>query len=149
MTSVDIVKLHSALKRNGVFGSPSMAIAGFSDKSLEVGMYAKKAGFRVVAVSDDSCGIIDLGGNGGLDITKLIRLKKEAGNFKDIELKNINKTNPEFLSKIEVDVLLVGSLEDRLAEEVRAKVILELNRGVISKKALKVLKIKQVPIIHF
>jgi glutamate dehydrogenase/leucine dehydrogenase len=147
ITPVDIVKLHDALKSNGIFGKPSMAIAGFSSKSMQIGEYARKAGFRVVAVSDESCGIIDLGGNGGLDINELLELRKKYKDFKSAQLNNIRKTDPEFLSKIEVDVLIVEFLEADMAEEVRAKVVLELGGGMISREASRVLETKLIPVI--
>ena len=68
---------------------------------------------------------------------------------KDADLKNTRKTEREFLPKIEVDVLIVEALEEALAEEVRARVVLELDKGMVSRKASRVLKTKQVPILSF
>ena len=146
ISPVDVVRLHNALKRGGVSGSPSLAIAGFSSKGSIFGLYAKKAGFKIVAVSDESCSVVDIGGNGGLDLSYLIKLKKSK-NFRDIQLKNVLKTKPEFLSRIEVDVLMVEVLEEALAEEVRARVVVELGKGLISKDASKTLRERRIPII--
>lgn len=145
----DFVTLHKTLKKNGISEKPSLAIAGFLGRGKQIAIVAKKVGFKVVAVSDRTCAVVDLGGNGGLDINQLIRQKRQAMDFKDIVLENIRKTKPDFLLKMEVDVLIIESLDEELAAEVRAKAVLELSKGLISKEANKVLKNKQVPIIHF
>lgn len=147
MSPVSIVKLHDALKRNGV-GAPSIAIAGFSGRGLEIALFAKKAGFKIVAVSDESCSVVDMGGNGGLDINKLIELKGSR-ELKDLLLKNVIKAKASFLPKIEVDALLVEVLEEGMAEEVRARVVIQYNKGKVNRKASKVLQTKQVPVLRF
>lgn len=149
MTPVDIVKLHDKLKNSGFASKPSMAIAGNSNKTLELALLASKAGFKVVGVSDGSCSLIDISGNGGLDINKLITTRKDKKEFKDIYMDNVLKTNTDFLPKIEVDVLLVEFLEEGMAEEVRAKMVLQYNKSKLSRKISKVLQTKQISILRF
>lgn len=131
--------------------APIAAIGGF-DEALEFAELIKEVGFKLVAVSDQNFGIVDIGGNGGLNVSKLISHKKKGKSFGEIDLEKVRRTKPEFLMRMEVDVLVPingkGVINKDNASDVRAKVIVQRCRGLITREASKILEEKMIPVIQ-
>lgn len=126
-----------------------VALIGFNN-SQEFAKYLKTAGFRIAAVSDKTSGLVDYGGNGGLNISELIDFKSRGCEFKEFKKDKVKNTRPEFLIKMEVDVLAIEDkkfLDEENAEDIRAKMVLKIKNGVISKGVLRILKEKQIPVV--
>lgn len=143
--------LQIILKETGTGRAPIAAIGGF-DEALEFAELIKKVGFKLVAVSDQGSGIVDIGGNGGLNVSKLIRQKKKGKSFGEMDLEKVRRTKPEFLMRMEVDVLVPingrGVINKDNASDVRAKVIVQRCRGLITREASKILEEKMIPVIQ-
>jgi glutamate dehydrogenase/leucine dehydrogenase len=142
--------LHDLLKQTGLVQKPVAAIGGF-EEAYEFAKKAKLAGFKVVAVSDKESGLVDYGGNGGLNISKLKVFKKRGKDFRELEIEHVRHTKPEFLMRMEVDVLVPensrGVLNESNAGEVRAKVVVATKKGLITREARRILEEKQIPVI--
>lgn len=143
--------LQFILEQSGVTGKPVVAIGGFHNGGLRYVMLAKKAGYKIMAVSDKSSALIDLGGNGGLNISELIDLRKKGKDFSTLNLDKVRKTRPEFLLKMEVDILIPeifkGVINENNASDIRAKVVIAPEKGLITKTAAKILEEKLIPVI--
>ena len=68
-----------------------------------------------------------------------------------MDLEKVRRTKPEFLMKMEVDVLVPvngrGVINKDNASDVRAKVIVQRCRGLITREASKILEEKMIPVI--
>ena len=145
------IVLQSLMEKMDLGKRPTIAIQGFGNVGSFFAEFAYEAGFKVVAVSDSNIGLLDQGGNGGLDIPKIINFKKDGGSFKDIKLDLVEKIGNQALLELEIDILVPAALEGVInkdnALDVRAKVILELANGPVTKQADKILDEKEVIVV--
>lgn len=124
----------------------SIAIQGIGNVGFWFGKLASELGFKVVAMSDSSGGVLDMK---GLNPDKLLALKEEFGSLKVASEKSKLKfiTNDELLT-LNVDVLVPAALEnaitDKNANDVKAKVIVEMANGPVTPEADLILKNKGV-----
>ncbi|RLE40174.1 hypothetical protein DRZ77_02905 [Candidatus Woesearchaeota archaeon] len=92
------------------------------------------AGFRIVAVSDSKGGCFKAE---GLNIDELIAWKMQNGSV--VGFDNAEKISNAELLELDVDVLVLAALENQIrkenADKIRAKVIVELANGPITKEA--------------
>ncbi|MBU0471004.1 MAG: Glu/Leu/Phe/Val dehydrogenase [Nanoarchaeota archaeon] len=113
---------------------PSIAIQGFGNAGMTAAELLSKDGYKIIAVSDSKGGIYN---SKGLDIKKIIQIKKETGTVTNYEL--ANKISNEELLELEVDVLIPAALEGVITSKnvnnVKAKIILELANGPVSTEA--------------
>ena len=114
-----------------------VAVQGFGNVGYWFATLAKKAGFKVVAVSDSS-GAVYI--EKGVPLEKLAELKKEYGSLKKVAEKNkYTFINNEQLLSLGVDILVPAALENAInkdnADNIQAKVILEMANGPITKEA--------------
>ncbi len=118
--------------------NPTIAIQGFGNAGMWFAKLVHDAGFKVVAVSDSKGGIYD---ENGLDIEKVIEMKKNTGSVVNYNAKKI--TNEELLT-LNVDVLVPAALENQITEknakEINAKLILEIANGPVTPEADEILK---------
>jgi len=124
----------------------SVAINGFGNAGANFAEIAEKEKYKIVAVSDSKGGIFK---EDGLDVSAVMKHKEKTGSVIDFSgAKNIS--NEELLA-LEVDVLVPAALENVITEKnhknVKAKIILELANGPVSKKASGELFEKGVTII--
>lgn len=124
----------------------NVVIQGFGNAGSFAALIWQKAGHNVVAVSDSKGGIYN---ENGLDIEKLIEYKKNTGvlaGFPDVK----EITNEELLAT-NCDLLIPAAFENVITENnannVKAKVILELANGPINPEADEILFKKGIPII--
>lgn len=111
-----------------------VAVHGFGNAGYNFAKIVSEAGYKVVAVSDSRGAIYK---EGGLDIAEVSKHKKENGSVVDF-LGADNISSKEFFG-LEVDILVPASLENVITEDnekdIKAKVILELANGPVSKDA--------------
>ena len=124
----------------------SVAIQGFGNAGSIFAEFVFEAEHKVVAVSDSKGGIYS---KDGLDIKKLKEYKKETNSVQDFsQAKNIN--NKELL-ELPVDVLALAALENQITKEnaqnIKAKLIVELANGPITLEADKILENSDIIII--
>lgn len=117
----------------------TVAIQGFGNVGMWFAKLAKAEGFKIVAVSDSLGGIYD---KNGLNIDKLIEYKKE---------KHFDGISNEELLSLDVDILVPAALENAIhkanAQNIKAKLILELANGPTTPEAEEVLLTKGIDIL--
>jgi len=93
-----------------------------------------KEGYKVIGVSDSRTGVIS---QQGINIPELIKHKDKTGSVKDFPLTS-NVSNKE-LVELEVDILVPAAIENVInknnAEQVKAKIIVEVANGPVSNEA--------------
>ncbi|MCZ7395703.1 MAG: Glu/Leu/Phe/Val dehydrogenase [Candidatus Methanoperedens sp.] len=112
----------------------SIAIQGFGNVGENAARILYEKGYKVIAVSDSKGGIIN---KDGLDIQAVMKHKAETESVVDFEgSKNI--TNEELLT-CGCDILVPAALSDQLnksnAQDVKAKMVLELANAPTTKEA--------------
>jgi glutamate dehydrogenase/leucine dehydrogenase len=119
----------------------SVAVQGFGNVGYWFSKFAHDKGYKIVAVSDSSGGVFR---KRGLDPDKIMEYKKGLGSIKASVKTDKLGTSAEFISnekllKLDVDVLVPAALENAIdaenANEVKAKVILELANGPTTPEA--------------
>ncbi|CAG0990233.1 MAG: Glu/Leu/Phe/Val dehydrogenase [Candidatus Methanoperedens sp.] len=112
----------------------SIAVQGFGNVGENAARILYEKGYKVIAVSDSKGGIIN---KDGLDIQAVMEHKGRTGSVVDFE-GSTNITNEELLT-CECDILIPAALSDQLnkdnAQNVRAKIVLELANAPTTKEA--------------
>ena len=116
--------------------SATIAVQGFGNAGQHFALFAKKAGFKIIAVSDSKGGIIN---EKGLDIKKVISHKNKTGSVINFEhAKNI--TNEQLLT-FKVKILVPAAMEEVITEKnagrVKADIVLEVANGPVTAEADK------------
>lgn len=116
----------------------TVAIQGFGNAGSVVAKMLSDVGFKIIAVSDSSTGIID---ESGLNVEDLIAHKNSTKNIQnkttgfDSFDEKIKRITNEDLLELDVDVLipaaLGGVITEKNADKIKAKVILELANAPI------------------
>jgi glutamate dehydrogenase/leucine dehydrogenase len=123
--------LLEALKQKEI-KNPTIAIQGFGNAGMHIANFLFNEGFKVVAISDSSGAVYD---EEGINISNASIHKQKSGKVEGIA-KSISN---EGLLELDVDVLVLAAMEDAITKDnvkdVKAKVILELANGPISKGA--------------
>lgn len=124
----------------------TVVIQGFGNVGANAGVIWQQAGHKIIAVSDSKGGIYN---PNGLDIDKVEKHKKLTGSV--IGFKGSTNISNDDLLEIKCDLLipaaLEGSISQKNASRIRAKIILELANGPITSGADKILRNKKVVII--
>lgn len=116
----------------------TIAVQGLGNVSSFFCSKAEQMGYSIVAVTDSKSGIYN---SQGLDMQSVIKYKKINKNLKSYcsEDKNTKViTNDEILT-LDVDILVPGAIENvvtqKNAENIKAKIIIELANGPVSLEA--------------
>lgn len=123
-----------------------VAIQGFGNAGYHFARLCYEAGFKVVAVSDSDGGIFN---ENGLNPNEILKHKKDFGSVIGfMGCKNI--TNKELL-ETRCDILVPSALENQITEEnannITAKIILELANGPITPEADKILFARGIEVV--
>jgi len=143
-------------KLKAVSKPPTVAIQGFGNAGAILAELLYKAGYLVVAVSDSKGGIYS---PKGLDIP-IVKHTKEAtrglkavycsGTVCNVLLDHKEITNEELLG-LNVDILVPSALENQItlnnADNINAKVILEVANGPVTPEADKILNEKGIVVV--
>ena len=139
----------------------TVAIQGFGNVGRYAAEFLQKEGFKIVALCDSKGGIYVP--NGVANIEQVERCKKEkgylagcycVGSVCDINYKeqvNGQDVSPEQLLTLPVDILVPAALGDVItrknAEQIKAKIVLELANGPTSPEADALLEKRGVTVI--
>ena len=133
----------------------TVAVQGFGNVGYHFAKLAEKFGYKIVAVSDSKGGIYS---QQGIDVEQVYQTKKEhqllAGIYCDESVCTMQEhqviTNEELL-ELDVDVLVLGALENQItqinAENIKAKIILEIANGPITPQADEILEENNITVI--
>lgn len=124
----------------------SVAVQGFGNVGMNFAVIAFRAGYKVAAVSDSRGGIYD---PKGLNIEKVLSHKQATGSIINFNgLKNI--TNEQLL-ELPVEAVVPAALEnvinEKNADKIKAKIILEMGNGPTTPEAEEILNKKGVLIV--
>ena len=125
----------------------TVAIQGFGNVGGNIARILSQWGYRVVAVSDVSGGRYN---PKGLDIEQLCRNTADGQALQDVSGDASHIENDELLA-LDVDILIPSALADQITEEnadqVRARIILEMANAPVTKSADALLEKKNVTIL--
>jgi len=115
-----------------------IAIQGFGNAAYWFAVFAKKAGYKIVAVSDSKGGIY---GSKGLDPEKVMAYKQKTGSV--VGYKGSKQISNQGLLELKVEILVPAALENQITKEnvekIQAKYIIELANGPVIPEADKIL----------
>ncbi|TNF53932.1 Glu/Leu/Phe/Val dehydrogenase [bacterium] len=142
-----IFLLEEALKEKNMGKSGiRVAIQGFGNVGENAARILHEQGYKIIAVSDSRGGIIS---QNGLDILEVTKHKKSTGALADFP-KASSISNDELLT-CDCDVLIPAALSYQLdssnAEQVKAKIVLELANAPTTKEADNILFERSVMLI--
>lgn len=137
------------------FSRLTVGIQGFGNVGYHFAKFAVEKGFKVIAVSDSKGAVLV---EDGLDPDATLKCKKEKGTVAGCYCKGsvcdvaFGKTiSQEELLQLPVDILVPAALENAINEtnmkKIKAKIIVEMANGPISKKAYEYLTSKGVIIV--
>ena len=144
--------LQAYAKKQGLISSKTkIAVQGFGNVGYWFATLAKKAGFKVVAVSDSS-GAIYI--QKGVPLEKLSGLKRQFGSFKEAaqsaKFKSKFVTNEELFT-LDVNMFVPAALGNAIdksnAKKIRAKTVLELANGPTTPEAETILTNKGIDVL--
>lgn len=130
----------------GVPDGATIAIQGFGNVGGNAAVIFAQHGYKVIAVSDNTGGILQ---QDGLDIAAVQAWKKEKGTLAGFPGSQV-LTNAQLL-EISCDVLIPAALENQITEanaaSVQARFILELANGPVTPEADEILHAKNIPVV--
>ncbi len=136
-----------SLKREGMdHKNTTIAVQGFGNVGSVAAELLYEAGYKVVAVSDESGGVYD---KNGLNIH---RLKEKLANGALINtLKDNQHIKNKELLELPVDVLIPAAMENQIdeknADAIRAAIIIEGANGPVTNAADRILQAKGVKVV--
>ena len=124
---------------------PTVAIQGFGNAGAQLAELLAGDGYRVVGAADSR---VSLYNPDGLDVARLRSEKSENGSLPE---EAGERVDPEEFVKLDVDVLVPAALEDVItadnAEEIKARVVLEVANGPTAAEADAILAQQGVTVI--
>ena len=113
-----------------------IAIQGFGNAGMFAFELSQQLGAKVVAVSDSRGGIYS---ENGLDSKRLAEAKLKTGSVQGYAGAGAQKVTNEKLLELGVDVLIPAALENQItaknADDIKAKLVLELANGPVTPEA--------------
>lgn len=134
----------------------TVAVQGFGNAGYYFACAAMNLGFKVVAVSDSKGAVYS---EKGLDIHAIWKHKHKTKELKGIvyseesveQEKNVDHLDNDELLKLDVDVLALAALENQItqdnAQDVQAKLLLEIANGPVTSKADTILADRGIPVL--
>lgn len=131
--------LQKVLEKVSLPPNPSVVIQGFGNAGSIFARLAHEARMKVVGLSDSKGAIYD---PAGLDVVEIAKIKKENGSV--IHAVSHEKANNAQILEKECDILVPAALENQItadnAQNIRAKIVLELANGPTTPEADKILR---------
>ena len=125
-----------------------IVIQGFGNAGQQIARLCEKAGYRIIAVSDSKGGI-QIIPNSKLNIDDVIQYKQQTGSVVGFSGTD-SITNKELL-ELDCDILIPAALENQItkdnAQNIKAKIILELANGPVTPEADDILYKRGVKVI--
>lgn len=150
--------LQDYLKQKNIKPSQTtVIIQGFGNAGANMAFLLHNAGFKVIGISDSKNAIYDPT-NQGLDPQRIKEIKDAHGSLGACKGKESehcqfvhNTMPPHEILETKCDILILAALENQItqdnAENIKAKIIVELANGPITPEADKILDSKDVVII--
>ncbi len=124
----------------------SVAIQGFGNVGQYFAAHADRLGYRVVAVSDSRGGIYDAD---GLDVAAIMKHKQAGNPVTDFGTGEVIDSGA--ILTLDVDILVPAALENAIDESVaadlKADIVLELANGPVTSAADEILADKDVVVV--
>ncbi|MBI2653618.1 Glu/Leu/Phe/Val dehydrogenase [Candidatus Woesearchaeota archaeon] len=124
----------------------SVAVQGFGNVGMNIARILHEWGYKVVAVSDSKNGIYNAN---GLDIKDVIAHKEKTGQV--AKFKGAKDISNEELLELKTDVLVPAALENQItkknANNIKAKLILEMANGPVTTEADDILLKKDIMVV--
>lgn len=121
----------------------TIAIQGIGNVGYYFAYFAKKAGYRVVALSDSKGGVYN---EKGLDPDQLLKHKEKTGSV--VGFPGTTQITNEELLELAVTVLVPAALENVITREnvnrIKAKYVIEMANGPVTPEADEVLDRKKI-----
>ncbi|OGH12505.1 MAG: hypothetical protein A2776_00440 [Candidatus Levybacteria bacterium RIFCSPHIGHO2_01_FULL_40_10] len=148
--------LENAIRKLGREGKQlTVAVQGFGNVGYFLAKYLFDHGFKVVAVSDSKEGIFV---EEGLNPELTLECKRERGMLSGCycigsvcDLKGGKRITNEELLELDVDILVPAALENVIndinANKIRAKVVLEMANGPLTREADEILAKNKITVI--
>ncbi|MEA3272965.1 MAG: Glu/Leu/Phe/Val dehydrogenase [Patescibacteria group bacterium] len=125
---------------------PKIVVQGFGNAGWHIARLCHEAGYKIIAVSDSRGGILN---ENGLNPNEVLEHKKITGSV--VGFAGAGNMSNEDLLELECDVLIPSALEnvitDLNAQNIKAKIILELANGPTRPEADKILFEKGIKIV--
>ena len=138
--------LEEGVKKLKLGKGATIGIEGFGNAGRYIAQLLYKTGYKITVVSDSQGMAVDCR---GLNIEKLIKYKEEKGTVAGYE--DIEEIGGVRCLHQDVDILIPAALEnsidEKLAEKIKAKMIVELANGPITPEADKVLAKKNILVV--
>ena len=142
--------LNEIAKKKGI--NPAeirVVIQGFGNAGSHMARILAEEGYKIIGVSDSLGGIYSAN---GLDAKCIIKCKKEKGSVMKCECANDIQvmTNQELIEQ-DCDILVLAALENQVTAEnannIKAKIIIELANGPVTPEADAILKDREVMVV--
>jgi len=139
--------LHEAMQTYEMEPARSkVAIQGFGNAGMNLAKILFDNGYKVIAVSDSQTGIFD---KDKLNIPEIINHKKEKSTLKGCKIGR--EISNEDLLELSCDILVPAALEnvitEKNADNIMAKIILEIANGPLTTEADEILNNKGVKVL--
>lgn len=139
-----------AKEKNIIPGETRVIVQGFGNAGSHMARILGEQGYKIVGVSDSKGGMYC---SDGVDAPCMIKCKKEKGTVTECETtcgSCERCTNEELIEK-ECDILVLAALENQVhegnAENIKAKIIVELANGPVTPDADKILEKNDVTVV--
>ena len=126
--------------------NPSIAIQGFGNAGYNFAKFAKSKQYKILALSDSKGAIFN---SEGLDPDSVMEHKKATGSV--LNFAGAENISQEKLLETSCDVLVPSAMENQITEfnanNIKAKIVLELANGPTTPDADKILESKDIVVV--
>lgn len=121
-------------------------VQGFGNAGKYAAKLLSQLGYKIICVSDSKGGIVN---ENGLDIQEVEKHKETNGTVAGFA--GSNEISNQDLLELPADILILAALENQITKEnannIKAKIILELANGPITHEADEILRENNIPVI--
>jgi glutamate dehydrogenase/leucine dehydrogenase len=141
-----VIVLESLLEKIGEqIKNKTIAIQGFGNAGHHVARILSEKNAKIIAISDSRGGIRN---NDGLDYEEIMKIKTDKGSVISAKYEQIS--NKDILAT-ECDILILAALENQITEananNIKAKIIVELANGPITPEAHEKLENRRITVL--
>lgn len=144
-------------KRLAISDLPTVVVQGFGNVGYSFSEAAHRAGYRIIGLSDSKGGIHDKRGE-GMDPANVMKTKQEQGQIAGCycsgsvcDCTNYAAVSNAELLELPCDVLVLAALENQIIEgnapRIKAKLVLELANGPVTREADRILRDRGIVVI--
>ena len=138
--------MNESMKEFGIKQHSKVVVQGFGNVGMNIAKLLYEQKYHIIAVSDSTIGVYN---ENGLDVSEIIEYKRINKSLRGF--KNVKEITNEEILKLECDVLVPAALHDQItnenADEVKAKIILEMANRPLTPEADTILEKKGIIVI--